>query len=155
MPCHATHHVGTVRVLWPLRLRVTASVNASEARCRSATATEGRDIGLAMERSGGGVDGTDSGAGPADNTTMTTTELCPESNNNNLIVLGTKVRSSAGFADGTGPRELGAVPVAAANRERGHQSLMEAILAQKMAKEGREHRRVKWRCASAGTTWFS
>ena len=107
-----------------------------------------------MERSGGGgVDGTDTGAGPADNTTMTTTtELCPESNNNNLIVLGTKVRSTAGFADGTGPRELGAVP---ANRERGHQSLMETILAQKMAQEGREHQRVKWRCASAGTTWFS
>jgi len=85
-----------------------------------------------MER--GGVDGAGAGAAAADNTTMTTArELCSESNNNNLIVLGTKTRSQADFADGDGPPELGSVSVAAANKERGHQSLMETLLAQKMA----------------------
>ena len=86
--------------------------------------------------------GADAGAGTgpaADNTTMRTTrELCPESNNNNLIALGTKTVSPTGFGDGKreGPPDLGTFSEAAANRERG-QSLMETILAQKMEQEGK------------------
>lgn len=111
-----------------------------------------------MEKSGeGGVDGTGAGTGAdaADNTTMTTKELCSESNNNNLIILGTKTRAPADFADGDGLSDLGAVSVATAIKERGHPSLMETILAQKMAQEGRLHRRVEKRCKSAETTLIS
>ena len=109
-----------------------------------------------MERTGGGgcAEGTDTGAADAaDNTTMTTTrELCSESNNNNLVLLGPKARSKGGgYVDGDVPPKLGAASQATTNKERGHQSLMETILAQKMAQEGRQHRRVRL-SGFAGTT---
>ena len=107
-----------------------------------------------MERIGGGcAEGTDTGADAADNTTMTTTrELCSESNNNNLVVLGPKARSKGGgHVDGDVPPKLGAASQATTNKERGHPSLMETILAQKMAQEGRQHRRVRL-SEFAGTT---
>ena len=104
-----------------------------------------------MERSGGdGVDGT----GAADDNATTTAKkvLCAEANNNNvLVVSGTAAaRSLTALAEEEGedcpPAGLGNDPAAAAvNKERQHQSLMEAILAQKMAQEGRRHRRDKWR----------
>ena len=54
--------------------------------------------------------------------------------------------------DGDVPPNFGAASQATTNKERGHQSLMETILAQKMAQEGRQHRRVRLRGFAVKTT---